>query len=299
MTKPYSDIHHLASASVVVGVDGSPAAAAAVDWAADIAAHRRRTLRVVHGTSLEGLIRSYGRADSRVAPALAAIRVQAAALVEQAAQRVRAAHPAVRVTTQVSESSPAKLLVDASAQAYQVILGRGGAGFGSTLAAVTAHARGSVVAVDAIPEAGVRSGPVVVGIDGSPVSEAATAAAFEEAAERRAELVAVHIWNDLDLGWFEGVSEVALPIASIGESQRDVLAERLAGWQEKYPDVKVSRRLYPSGPVAVLRQRSQGAQLLVLGSRGRGGFLGMLLGSTSNALVRQAHCPVMVVHPNG
>ncbi|WP_442790072.1 universal stress protein [Nocardia sp. CDC160] len=79
--------------------------------------------------------------------------------------------------------------------------------------------------------------------------------------------------------------------------EESVLAERLAGWQEKYPDVKVIRRVYLSSPAAQLREWSEQAQLVVVGNRGRGSFLGMLLGSTAHSLVQHAYCPVMVVHP--
>ncbi|RDI60490.1 universal stress protein [Nocardia pseudobrasiliensis] len=303
MTRSYDDIHHLASAPVVVGVDGSDADELALDWAAATAARRGREVRIVHGMSLEGLVRSYGRADQWVAPTLDAIRDHASALVERSVERIRQAQPGIRVRAQLYESAAAGLLVRESAHANLLVLGRHGeAGiggqWGSILLTVTAHAKGSVVVVGADLDRSVqRQGPVVVGIDGSRVSEAATAAAFEEASARGAELVAVHIWSDLDIGWFEGVSDLIVPVTTIGETEREVLAERLAGWQEKYPDVKVRRRLYSSGPIAVLAHWSGQAQLLVLGSRGRGGFLGMLLGSTSNTLVRQAKCPVMVVHP--
>ncbi|RDI51144.1 universal stress protein family protein [Nocardia mexicana] len=88
-----------------------------------------------------------------------------------------------------------------------------------------------------------------------------------------------------------------VPVTDVGEMERAILAERMAGWSEKYPDVRVTRRKYLSDPVTVLQHWSGSAQLVVVGSRGRGGFLGMLLGSTSNSLVQHAKCPVMVVHP--
>ncbi|RDI55282.1 universal stress protein [Nocardia mexicana] len=305
MATQRTDVHHLADAAVVVGVDGSVAADTALDWAADIAVCRDRALRIVHGYDTVGLRRVRDRHGDRVAPMLDAAHSHAAALVERAAQRVRAAAPGVRVSSEATESGAAALLIRESETAYLVVLGAEGTSefrshLGSVLLTVAAHGHGAVVVVRTDPASGNavhRQGPVVVGIDGSPVSEAALAAAFEEASERGAELVAVHAWSDLDLGWFEGESELLVPVRDAGETQRAVLAERLAGWQEMFPDVRVSRRMYVSDPVRALQQWSGSARLLVVGSRGRGGYLGTLLGSTSNSLVQHAECPVMVVHP--
>ncbi|UGT67269.1 universal stress protein [Nocardia gipuzkoensis] len=150
------------------------------------------------------------------------------------------------------------------------------------------------------PEAGgvVRtSGPVVVGGDGSPVTDTAIVAAFTEAAERGVELVAVHVWSDWDSGRFAGHHNVVE--AEFDKVERAILAERIAGWQEKFPGVRVTRKVEVSAPAPHLLDWSKVAQLLVVGSRGRGGFAGMLLGSTANTLVQHASCPVMVVHPAG
>jgi nucleotide-binding universal stress UspA family protein len=107
----------------------------------------------------------------------------------------------------------------------------------------------------------------------------------------------VHAWSDdTYAGGDETNRNLADWDATEGDEQR-VLAERLAGWQEKYPGVEVRRELVRDRPRHALLEWSATAQLVVVGSRGRGGFRGMLLGSTSQALVQHAHCPVLVVRP--
>jgi nucleotide-binding universal stress UspA family protein len=76
-----------------------------------------------------------------------------------------------------------------------------------------------------------------------------------------------------------------------------VLAERLAGWGQKFPQVAVRRRVVRDGAVRALVDASAGAQLVVVGSRGRGNAVGLLLGSVSHGVLHGAHCPVAVVRP--
>ncbi|GAB2727981.1 universal stress protein [Nocardia thraciensis] len=299
------DSHRLASAAVVVGVDGSEGSDSALRWAARYAALRDRELRIVHGTDLRGMRRVIGIYEVVVPPVVEAVERHGKAVVARAERTAHAAAHGLRVTTMVSDDSPAHVLIEQSDGAFVTVLGATGsagtmAHLGSTLLAVSSHGHGAVVVVRSDPESDnvVRdSGPVVVGIDGSRVGEAAIAAAFAEAAERRTDLVAVHVWSDWDYGRFAGQDDPLLPYANLEEVEHAILAERLAGWQEKYPDVRVCRKVYMSAPVRHLLTWSESAQLLVVGSRGRGGFLGAVLGSTSNSLVQHAHCPVMVVHP--
>ena len=131
--------------------------------------------------------------------------------------------------------------------------------------------------------------PVLVGIDGSPVSELATAIAFDEASRRHVELIALHAWSDAGVFDFPGMDW-----SSLKSSEDEVLAERLAGWQERYPDVTVHRHVVCDRPARQLIERAEAAQLVVVGSHGRGGFAGMLLGSVSAAVVQAARMPVIV-----
>ena len=129
-----------------------------------------------------------------------------------------------------------------------------------------------------------------MGIDGSPASEAATAWAFDEASCQGLPLVALHACRDvgdfpiLDMDWRKYESQ--------GEK---ALTERLAGWQEQYPNVHVRRRLEWNQPARWLVEESGHAQLVVVGSHGRGGFAGMSLGSVGAAVAQSAKVPVVVV----
>ncbi|GAB2727912.1 universal stress protein [Nocardia thraciensis] len=297
------DRHHPASAPVVVGVDDSAGAATALRWAARYASRRRSPLRIVHGMNLAMVGARLGAYAVTAAPAADAARAHGSAVVERAERLAREIDADLRVTVELSDDRASALLVGRSAEAHTVVLGATGrtgtpAHLGSTLLAVTSHAQGTVIVVRGGPGGAIPStGPVVVGVDGSEISEPAIAAAFTAAAERETDLVAVHCWGDWNFGRYARIDDLPLPGPDLEESEDALLAERLAGWQEKYPDIRVTRKVYLSHPAAQLQQWSEAAQLVVVGSRGRGGFVGLLLGSTSNYLVQHAHCPVMVVHP--
>jgi nucleotide-binding universal stress UspA family protein len=164
--------------------------------------------------------------------------------------------------------------------------------FGSTMARTTrSHRARRVVRDPGSAQHEIRDdAPVLVGIDGSPASEGATALAFEEASLRRVPLVALHAWSDV------GVFPIlGMDWRTYRDEGEEVLGERLAGWQERYPDVAVHRRLECDVPARWLLEESKHAQLVVLGSHGRGGYAGMHLGSVSSAVVQSAGVPVIVV----
>ncbi|MFE9324976.1 universal stress protein [Nocardia sp. NPDC052278] len=303
----YSDDnpHQLASAAVVVGTDGSTTSDAAIRWAAQTAVRNRRRLLIVHCLDLLGTRAVLGSYDAMEPSVIATMRADGERILAKAGELAHDVDPELTVTTELSEANPAKLLIELSQTADLVALGATPssgtlAHLGSTLLAVAGHGHGATVVVRGA-ETGQPAhpgGPVVVGVDGSPVGEAAIAAAFAEASEREAELVAVHAWSDLNVGAFAGSTYLEIPIVDLEIAEHALLAERLAGWQEKYPDVTVTRKVSVLGPRELLGKWSEFAQLIVVGSRGRGGFRGLLLGSTSNWLVQHADCPVMVVHPS-
>ncbi|MEU4804095.1 universal stress protein [Actinosynnema sp. NPDC023587] len=285
------------SVPIVVGVDGSTSAQAAVKWAAQEAARHRVPLKLVHAYLVPG--RGYPEIVLTGHEVRRALEEQGRQWLAEAEAVVRDVAPEVEVSVALEHSGAAGAMVWESKRARTVVLGsRGLGGFsgvliGSVAVAVSAHGECPVVVVrDALPE----TGPVVVGVDGSPASERAVEFAFEAASMRDAPLVAVIAGNDVAVDSAFG-SPLAVDWDRIEEDERVVLAERLAGWQERYPDVEVERVVVRDRPVRALLKFADRAQLLVVGSRGRGGFKGMLLGSTSQTLVYHAPCPLAVVRP--
>jgi len=299
------DPHLLVSAPIVVGVDGS-AGDHAVRWAAETAARRGRRLLLVHAVNLAAASAVLGPYDLFVPPVTTAMRDTSAQLLARARELAASVAEGIDIDTESAEGSAGKVLIDRSATAHMTVIGATGTGgtlahLGSTLLAVTAHATGTVVVVrgpnaTATQDASGQTLPVVVGVDGSEFGRAAVEVAFTEAAERNAPLIALHSWTDLPAEGFFGLPP-GIEDQDVQEAAQQLLAEQLAGWREKFPDLDVSTRTYMSGPRKHLREWSERAQLVVTGSRGRGGFRGLLLGSTSNDLVQNAQCPVVVVHP--
>jgi nucleotide-binding universal stress UspA family protein len=145
---------------------------------------------------------------------------------------------------------------------------------------------------------GAAAGPVVVGLDGSTASEQALQYAFQAAARAGAALWAVHGWDDLGVLHSPIAPAEALPVNEIEAAAHRMLAEQLVSWQEKYPDIIVERQVIHQQPAAALIELGDRARMIVVGSRGRGGFARLLLGSVSQAVVRHATCPVAVCRGN-
>lgn len=286
------------TAPVVVGVDGSSSALEAVQWAADDCARHHAPLRLVHGYLLPS--RGYPEVILKSPEVRHAIEAQARTWLDEAAEAARAAAPDVDVTTHLATWGAATLLIEESREARLMVLGSQGLGgvtgllVGSTALALASHGQCPLVVVRGTPH---PEGPVVVGVDGSPTSEAAVAFAFEAASMRGASLTAVMSWDNLSIGSDFDASQFTISWDRVEEEEQRTLAQRLAGWQEKYPDVQVDRVVLRDRPVRALTRLGEQAQLLVVGSRGHGGFAGMLIGSTSQALVYHAPCPLAIVRP--
>ena len=117
---------------------------------------------------------------------------------------------------------------------------------------------------------------VVVGIDHSAEAEAALQFALEEARLRRAKLVVVHA-----IGPFSSYPSLAVDVGSVHRAARELVENVTSEIDGDAGDVEIERRLVKGAPSHVLVEESRGADLLVVGSRGRGGFAGLLLGSVS------------------
>lgn len=274
--------------SIVVGIDGSEEALNAATWAAVEAPSRDLALHLVSSTYVPGF---YGLDVPQLPEMYEWIDHMSRTQLHDASERVRTIAPQVPVQTEYLRQPPIPLLLEMSKSAHMIALGASGRGgfsgmlLGSTAIAVTAHASCPVAVVRS---ASSPDGPVVVGADGSETSVAALRVAFSEASSRKARLVAVHVEE------IPSIREVGLGrTRDRGHADR-VLGESLAGWRSAYPDVSIEAVAETGQPSNALLDWSNHAQLIVVGTRGRGGFRGMLLGSTSQALLHHARCPVLV-----
>lgn len=279
---------------MVVGVDGSENALRAVRWGAAEAGRRRIPLRLVtaFGWPVEhGAVRP---SDERHRDLLLD---QARHELVEAAMVAHRAVPGLDLEQQLTVGHPLSVLDEQADHAQVVVIGdRGqsridGVAAGSVAVALAVRASSPVVVVRG-PERDTTGFPVLVGIDGS--DEAAIGFAFEAASTREVELIALHTWSDWKL---DPVVAPMLDWPAIELDEQRLLSERLAGWMQKYPDTPVVRVLTRDRPAQSLLVAAAAAQLVVVGSRGRGPFSGLILGSVSHALLHRSPCPVAIVRP--
>jgi nucleotide-binding universal stress UspA family protein len=281
--------------SVVVGVDGSPGSAAALDWATHYATARRKPLVILNGAGDPAFYTGYSNPDD----VRRRLEETARRVADDAMGTARGmSHDLdVEVTTPLRDAREA--LIESSTRASIVVVGTRGLGplrsllLGSVSTAVATHASCPVAVVRPTAGEPTDPAPVVVGTDGGPASTAALEFAFELASLEGRMLDVVHSWLAHDT-----------LIYATSYSQRDelmaeherALSESLAGYAEKYPDVAVTRHMPDGGAVQTLVDMSVHAAAVVIGSRGRTGPEA-LVGSVSRIVVERAHSTVVVVRP--
>ena len=267
--------------AIVVGVDGSPTSDLAVDWAVEEASRRKLPLHIIHAFSF-----GYPKTKTGFGHSVDHLRQIAHGVRKDAVGRASRADPELAITWDEPACGPAPALVNASETAATVVVGARG----------LSAARGVLVGSVSLQVATHARCPVVVGVDGSPVSANAISYAYEQASSRGVGLTVVHAW------WLENVEGAAAAAIwtvdwqQFAEEEQALVAESLAGWEDKYPEVAVRRHSVRGLPVEALVRQSENACLVVVGTRGRGGFAGLLLGSVSQGVMHGSHCPVAIVH---
>lgn len=285
---------------IMAGIDGSPVSDAAVRWAARDAAIRGLQLTLVY-------------AEDPAAPTWSQAPVLEESPAEQVAEDrslvVNASKIArdaigdtarIHINGEVLSAAPVPALVDQSKDAELIVVGSTGRGalsrsfLGSVSSGLIRHAHCPVALIrDEDPHPPhPADAPVLVGIDGS-TSDLATAIAFEEASLRHADVIALHAWNDVDMDAIPGHDW-----SPTTTREGRLLDDALAGWQERYPDVTVHKKLVCGRAAHALVNASESAQLVVVGSHGSGALAGTLLGSVSNAVVQAVQTPVIVARPS-
>ncbi|MFF9165205.1 universal stress protein [Streptomyces longwoodensis] len=279
---------------IVVGVDPDPSKRLAIAWAADEADRRALPLRLVHARG--ALLGRYRSEEARPAREQwsQALETAGERVLREAVAFVESRQPSVEVSASLADGEPAWVLREEAQSASMAVVGSwhlstGRELFSSASVALplVAHAPCPVAVVPEPEHATQQPAYFVVGIDGSPHSTAAVNVAFEEAALRGAALRALYAWHSPLLG--------VLDEDAARRECRRVLSETVAGRTATHPDVELHEEVVRGHPVRVLTEASEHALGLVVGTRGQGGFTGMLLGSVSQGVLHHARCPVITV----
>jgi nucleotide-binding universal stress UspA family protein len=287
---------------VVVGYDASIRSAAAVDWASAYALHRGAPLTVLFAREYPGYPATMvGRAP---APPSGDLVAEATKVAEEGADKARSRAGGLEVSASPVFDGAASALVEASQSAQLVVVGdRGrhtlpGLLLGSVARTVSTHAQ--------CPVAVVREGnvavpgpelPVVVGVDDSEAASRALGFAADLAHGYDAPLVVLSAWHTpLRPPWAGGERAQARAGHEMTEhtTTEGVVSGLVEVLRRDHPRLRVESSVREGHPATVLAEASRAAGLVVVGSRGRGGFTGLLLGSTSHDLVHMAACPVIV-----
>lgn len=287
---------------VVAGVDGSDTSLDAARWAASVAHRMNATLLLAHALPQSGALLSPA-AVLMQSQFLSQLREDGEAIIDGATKLVRSEFPDLDIEYSIGPESAGSHLLEEADDARMLVLGATGAGavrslfVGSTALHVANRAtcpvtvwRGSTET--ALPD----ERPVVVGVDGSSVSDHAVVHAFEFADLTGAPLTAVHAWRGSSaLG--AGGTEILVDWKAVEQEESALLSEGLAGMSERFPDVSVTHVTEQGSAAEVLIRQARTAQLIVVGSHGRGPIVGALMGSTSQNLLHHAPCPVTICRP--
>lgn len=286
--------------AVVAAIDGSHRDPAVIDWAAAEARAVSAPLHLVHAVDLGTPLSAYG--ELLTSPDIVdRVEQESVRVVTEAQERAVAANPDLAVTTALPTGAPAGGLLNAADDAALLVLGSARKTkaerivLGTTSLSVVAHSPCPVILVPDDAEI-VGDGRVVVGIDGSDNSRLAFVHALEAAALRGRTVTTVTSWNvEVENGVV--VTEPGSPEWEAVDQRYRGMAERtIAADRQAHPDIEVTVEVHHGRAADVLVEVAQGADLLVVGSRGRGGFRGMLLGSVSQRVLGRATCPVAVLH---
>lgn len=289
---------------IVVGVDGSQTSTAAALWAADEAYHRQAKLVVLYAYELY----AYGTKDGAqpgTGPYQEA-EMAAATLVDDVVKQVHQRHRNLPVQVSIRHESAGTALLSASDEALLTVVSSQGSSaraeelIGSFAIHTAEHGRGPVAVLREDTATVDPAGPVVVGADGSAVSDQAIDFAFESAQARKAPLHVVHCWDDGPLRAFHRHADHVSESSSLNEQLSD-LTDALAARVERFADVAVVPAVVRGEPEFELREycSQHTASVLVVGAHGISGLAGLLLGSTSRMLLAHSDLPVVVVRPDG
>lgn len=288
---------------VVVGYDGSEHAQTAAKFAVREAVAQHLPLRLVHSFTppMGGAGLGYG--TILPADALDSMRDGIAVHLAEAGRGMAANNPGLKVSESVSVGNAAACLLHESQDAALVVVGsRGMGGFkglllGSTGIQVAAHAACPVAVVRGEPDPAANT--VIVGVDGSEMSQAALTWAFGYASRHGFDLRVVHAWT---VPSFDLLAAPAGPPPAdtglISQEETRATAESLAGFRSDYPDVTVTERVVQKTPVKALLDEAEDGVAIVVGTHGRGEVMGAILGSVSQGVLHKAKIPVIVVSPS-
>ena len=281
---------------IVVGFDGSQHARLALRWAVDEAARMRAPLAIVY------VIHWFPEfADVTSQETDRRVRYRAQEIADEALAEATRLDPEVSVTASVESGDTVTVLCDLSRQACMLVLGsRGHGGFagliaGSVSIAVATHAHCPVVVIrEPLAESGEL--PIAVGVDDSLPARLALEFAFDEAQARGVALVAVRAWRPPPPTPHATVPFLrAEEIAEMEAAERHFLHDAIQPLALRHRNVVVEERVVDQSAGAALTDLAPKVQLLVVGSRGHGGFTGLLLGSVGMQLLHHARCPVAII----